>query len=338
MLSCLPLQYSGAAGNSGTAVQRPLAVTDPNVFRYRECGYIEMSDYAVHYVSVTGDTKVRAEVFGFRDDDGRALDACIERRYRMKVECGEFWVTVQSVLRRQATEDGVDRQTELTAIMTDGTVVAVTRSAGRRDFDVTGRTADGRVVDHARLQLQQYAWPDGRPVLECFDDVATVTMADGTSTSADFGRAERFVCVTYLTDGARVRMSLTESAVRFCRGNSFDEDPVTADVKYLVCRRDLSGYEFVDDHEDPRHKVDHESPVMVVRTLTRSPFDDRTSGLVDEALADHLMNVKMLADRLNFGWSRLDDGDDDGEDGEHDGEGELDRELDDRVSYASTNI
>lgn len=303
------------------------------MFRYRAFGYVDASDYAVHYMSVTGDTKVRAEVYELRDDDSGSAVAACEQRYRMKVECGEFWVTVHSVL----TASSGERQTELTVGLTDGTVVAVTRLPGG-DFDLTPRTADGLADDHD----QRYVWPDGRPVFDFFDDVATVIAADGTWTSADFGRADHFVCVTYLSDGAKVRMTTTRPAVQFCR-DSESEKPV-ADDKYLVCRRDLSGYEFV-DHRESRRTVcqvregsDLETPwpVTVVRTLTQNRFDDRMAVLVDKALSDHLVTVKTLADRLNAVLPVNDDDVDDIDD-ELDELGELGGETA-FVSHSSVNM
>jgi len=247
-------------------------------------------------VSVTGDIKIRAEVYELRDDDSGSAVAACEQLYRMKVECGEFWVTVHSVVTARSGK----RKTELTVGLTDGTVVAVTRLPDG-DFDVTPRTADGLPDDHN----QRYVWPDGRPVFEFFDDVVTVIAADGTCTSADFRQADHFVCVTYLSDGAKVRMTMTKPAIQFCHDSELGK-PVTDD-KYLVCRRDLSGYEFV-DHRESRRTVcqvredsDYETPwpVTVVRTLTQNRFDDRMAGLVDKALSNHLITVKTLADRLN---------------------------------------
>jgi len=288
-------------------------VTDPNAFRYREFGYVEASDFAVRYVSITGDIKIRAEVYELRDDDddksGSAV-AC-EQRYRMKVECGDFWVTVHYVVTANDSGDGVrDRQTELTTGLTDGTVIAITRSPGG-DFEVTPRTAKGPADD---LGEQRYVWPDGRPIFEFFDDVVTVIAADGTWTSADFGRADDFVCATYVSDGARIRMTMTRPPVHFCH-DSMSGEPVTD--KYLVCRRDLSGYEFVDD-DDSRQTVcrmqessDQETPVTIVRTLTRNRFDRRMAKLLDKALSDHLITIKTLADKLNAG---LPDNDNNGDD------------------------
>ncbi|XP_025195318.1 uncharacterized protein LOC112594635 [Melanaphis sacchari] len=289
--------------SDGHGTDRPLAVTDPNVFRYREFGYVEASDFAVRYVSATGDIKIRAEVYELRDDDDKSWAVACERRYRMKVECGEFWVTVHSVVTADDDGDGGrDRQTELIAGLTDGTVVAVTRLY-RGGFDVTARTNTGPTNDDLS---QPYVWPDGRQVFEFVDDVVSVIAADGTWTSVDFGRADDFVCATYLSDGARVRMTTTQPVVQFCH-DSKPGEPVTD--KYLVCRRDLSGYEFVND-PDLRQTVcrtykssDREtpSPVTVVRTLTRNRFDRRMAELMDKALSDHLITVKTLANRLNAG-------------------------------------
>jgi len=304
-------------------------VTDPNVFRYRTFGYGEASDYAVHYTSVTGDTKIRAEVYELRDDDnGNAVAAC-EQRFRMKVECSEFWVTVHSVV----TAGSGERQTELTVGLIDGTVVAVTLLAGG-DFNVTSRSVDGLKDDHD----QQYVWPDGRPIFEFFDDVATVVAADGTRTSTDFGRADNFICVTHLSDGAKVRMTKTGPAVQFCH-DSESRKPVTD--KYLVCRRDFSGYEFVDNYE-PRRTVcqvresfEHETPwpVTVVRTLTQNRFDDRMAKQLDKALSNHLVTIKTLADRLNAGLPVNDDN----SDGELDELYELDGETT-LVSHSFINM
>lgn len=301
------------------------------MFRYREFGNVDASDYAVHYISVTGDTKLRAEVYELRHvDSGNAVAVC-EQRFRMKVECGEFWVTVHSVV----TASSGERQTEMTVGLIDGTVVVVTLLPGGY-FDVAARTADGLPDGHD----QRYVWPDGRPVFEFFDNVVTVVAADGSRTSTDFGQADHFVCATYLSDGAKVRMTMTEPAVQFCRDPESGKS--VTDDKYLVCRRDLSGYEFVNHHElmrtacHVREGFDHETPwpVTVVRTLTQNRFDDRMAKLVDKALSNHLLTIKTLAVRLNANLPVIDD---DCNDGELDEFYELDGETT-LVSHPSINM
>ncbi|CAH1724365.1 unnamed protein product [Aphis gossypii] len=292
---------------------RPLGVTDPNSFRYREFGYVEASDFALHYVSITGNVKVRAEVYELRDDDdkGDSAVAC-EQRYRMKVECGDFWVTVHYVVTANDSDDG---KTELTTGLTDGTVIAITRSPGG-DFELTPRTAKGPAGDLSEQLTsgQTYVCSDGWPIFDFFDDMVIVKAADGTWTSANFGGADDFVCATEVSDGARVWMTMARPPVNFCH-TSMSGEPVTD--KYLVCRRDLSGYEFVDD-DDSRQTVcrvhessDQETPVTIVRTLTRNRFDRRMARLMDKALSDHLVTIKTLAIRLNAG---LPDNDNNGDD------------------------
>jgi len=216
-----------------------------------------------------------------------------EVRYRTKVEYGEFWVAVHST----ATNSG--ERTELTIGWTDDTAVAVTRRPTDGGFDVFTRTVD----DHSR------EWSNGRPMLEYYEDdaVAVANAADGTRIVANFGDLDDFVCEIYVSDGTKMRTRVGP-AIEYCPGDRARKTGRDGrDDKYLVCRRDLTGYEFVDDDpaesrtpsERSGRTSGELSPALVVRTLTPSPFKDRTAGLVDKALSDHFKTLGTLADRLN---------------------------------------
>lgn len=220
-------------------------------------------------------------------DDG-AESANDEVRHRTRIECDEFWVTVHSM-----TNTG---HVELVAGRADRTAVAVTRRPSDGGFDVFAR-------DAVR---------DGRPVLEYCEEDGTVmaTAADGTRVIANFGDLDEFVCEIYVSDGTKIRTRRrVDAAVEYCPAGG-DRVPATKSCgvrdKYLVCRRDLSGYEFVDDENNSEsvqgrqteESSDDVARKSVVRTLTPSPLDDRTVGLVDKALSVHLKTVGKLADRL----------------------------------------
>lgn len=205
-----------------------------------------------------------------RENDGEE-SADEETRYRTKVECGEHWVTVHS-------ETSGGGRTELVIGRADVTAVAVTRRAGK--FDVFARPADDD--------------DDSRPTLECREEdaVAVVDAADGTRIVANYGDLDDFVCEVHVSDGARMRTRVGP-AIEYCPGDRPRE--TAGGHKYLVCRRDLSGYEFVDgDRDRPRRP----SRAAAFRTLVPSPFDDRTSGLVDKALSDHFDALRTLADTI----------------------------------------
>lgn len=274
----------------------PLSVSDPNAFRYRDFGYVDARDDTVLYVSTSGRTKVRAEVYRLFENDGEA--APCNRKYRMKVECDdETWVTVHS----GATAVGAGRLTEMTVGLPDGTVVAITRSPEPVfGFDVTGRTVDGRTADDRLTEM---------PLLECDGSVATVTLADGSRVVAEYADPGTFVCEASVADGTRVRMLADPTVQYFQRDGSPEVVTRAVDAKYLVCRRDLSGYEFVDSNVQDQPSTSRgtdrfsDDSVTVVRPLTRSHFDGTTSGLLDSALSVHLKSICELADRLNANLS-----------------------------------
>lgn len=269
----------------------------PNVLRYRDIGYVDAHNDAVQYLSTNGRTKVRAEVQRLFGNDG---EVARDRKYRMRVECDDgTWVTVHS----GTTAKGDKRLTEMTVGLSDGTVVAVTGvHEPEFRFDVTGRTADGRLVDDRALTEMSRLKRRGT--------VATVTLqAEGTRIVVEYANPEVLVCEAFVSDGTRVRM-LTRPTIQYFRR---DRPPGVAthaaavDAKYLVCRRDLSGYEFVDDGVEPFGRPSSsrcivqssDDQVTVVRTLTRSHFDGRTAGLLDDALSVHLKSVGKLAHQLN---------------------------------------
>lgn len=269
-------------------------MSDPNAFRYRHFGYVDAHDDAVQYVSTSGRTKVRAEVFRlFGTDDGD--EVARDRKYRMRVECDNgTWVAVNC----GTTAGGDQRLTELTVGFSDGTVVAVTRSPEPEcRFDVTARTADQRsVVDDRSTEI---------PVLEHGGSVATVTLAEGTRIVTEYATPEQLVCEVFVSDGTRVRMLTGGPTIQYFRRRDGPPEAGTCvpDAKYLVCRRDLSGYEFVQSHGRPSSprciNEFSDGHATVVRTLTRSHFDGRTSGLLDTAFSVHLQFIGKLADQLN---------------------------------------
>lgn len=249
----------------------------------------------------------------------------------MKVECGEFWVAIHSIITSGR------EITELVMGLADGTVVAVTRSDDGV-FQTFSRSATGR-----RIVQDRFTWPDGRTMLEYYetDPIAVVIAANGTRIIANFGHLSDFVCEVYMLDGSKVQTRI-DPAVKYCpcepvqklTNNSHpfsaddDDDEDYDDDKYLVCRRDLTGYEFVNrveslvlktvvsttdvssisdselvEKDESKERVktsaDVFMPMTILRTLTRSPFDDATASLVNKMLFDHFETVKTLADRLN---------------------------------------
>jgi len=204
-----------------------------------------MNDSTVRYVSATGEAKVLLEVIRLREsDDGKTSEASVEHRHRIKVECGEFWATVHG-----ASTAAKGWRTELTVGLADGTVVAVTEREPPGTLVAVARTVDRGL---GPTDPSGYAWPDGRPVLEIRggDGEAVVEAADGTRVVAKFGdrvgRDAAVACEVYVSDGARFR-TRAEPAIEHCPGGAGPR-PATGD-KYLVCRRDLSGYEFVDGRD-----------------------------------------------------------------------------------------
>jgi len=144
-----------------------------------------------------------------------------------------------------------------------------------------------------------------------------VTMIDGTRIEAKFGDCLGVVCEVRLTDGARIR-TRTDPGIDFCAGSgsSTTTNGVHDDDKYLVCRRDMSGYEFVNDLgsvdrwlvavDRDLDRSSDELPIPdtpVLRTLTRARFDQRTACQLDEVLSRHLRVLGTLADRLNAEFS-----------------------------------
>lgn len=256
----------------------------------------------------------------------------VEQRHRTKVECGEFWVATHSVIKSGS------EITELVMGLPDGTVVAVTRSDDGV-FQTFTRSATGR-----RIVQDRFVWPDGRLMLEYYetDPIAVAIAANGTRIIANFGDLNDFVCEIYIPDGSKIQTRI-DPAVNYCpcelvqkpthshpcSANDHNED--YGNDKYLVCRRNFSGYEFVNHIEsyvlrtvirptdilalsDSKVADENESytetsregtsanvlmPVTVLRTLTRTPFDGCTASLVNKMLFDHFEIVKTLADRLN---------------------------------------
>lgn len=289
---------------------KPSLMDDPNAFIYQSIGYANMDDHGVHYVSTCGGTSVRADVQDLRLDDG------VERRHRIKVERVGFWATVHSVTTTTAAAKQVSCDTELTVGLVDGTVIAVTRQPATNGggFNVFIRNADGSETD----EQSALKWPDGRPVLESRMDgsAITVTASDGTRLYAHYndddhgdsgggGVRSWTVCKVHVSDGTWIRTRTGPGAVlQYYRASDADGLATAgAHDKYLVCRRDMSGYEFVHDSNDgadePMPYRGGARPTNVVRTLTRSHFTDRTDALLDRSLTDHLKTIEALAQRLN---------------------------------------
>lgn len=132
------------------------------------------------------------------------------------------------------------------------------------------------------------------------DPIVVATAADGTQMIANFGDLRDFVCEVYVSDGSKIRTRIGPT-VEYCGGDQVrkptavpsdavsddnggdtDDDnendgPYDGD-KYVVCRRDLSGYEFVDRAE--------ESPWR--QTVKLDPVDafSSSSSSYDDALAE----------------------------------------------------
>lgn len=184
--------------------------------------------------------------------------------------------------------------------LADGTVVAVTEPPKPGLLpDMVARDADGKPSDS-----NPYEWPDGRPVLELYYGAeAVVTTVDGTWIVAKYGDAlisDGVVCEVHVSDGVKFRCR-TDRTVDYCPAEDVGSSPTTPerDDKYLVCRRDLSGYEFVGDAIGARRQVGTSSDgPPVVRTLVRNQFDDRVADELDEALANVLESVETLVDRF----------------------------------------
>lgn len=244
-----------------------------------------------------------------------------EQIYRVKVESGEFWVTVHSKLSKSRIEQKI----EVTMGVLYGTTVAVTiRHDDNGDgddgsgFKVISRTADGNVLDD---RLQQFTWPDGRMVFDYHGQVFEVTASDDTKIIIDFENSE---CAVFVSDGMQIR-TRTDPTIEYCHprknNNTEHTDRHRTSDKYLVCRRDLSGYEFVDGLDlldrptttchtkivsldnilPPFGSSNNSMPPQfkVVRTLTQSHFNHDTAGLIDSMLAKHFKSIKTMAERLN---------------------------------------
>ncbi|VVC27485.1 Hypothetical protein CINCED_3A008944 [Cinara cedri] len=291
--------------NDGDSNHPRLPADDyPNAFVYREFGYSDMDNNIMNYVSVNGETTVCVESYrlnGTSQISGDNCDLKYEQRNRVKVKFGKFWLAVHGIGTSAV---------ELTVGLHDGAMITVTTSKyGDRVFHDEGfdvvyrRTDSGFQVYEGDVQ---YTWPDGRPLLVCDYPIVEVEAADGTKTIVDFVNS---VCRVHVSDGAKLRVRFcTASGVEFCHPgaaitNIGDGGPSSAGrqhCKYLVCRRDMSGYEFVESDQSsawPPHAA------SVIRTLTRSCFDGQTSRLVNELLIDYLKTDEMLAYQLNAEFS-----------------------------------
>lgn len=291
------------------------------LLRYLDREYIPMFPFEI-FICVIPDCRL------YESENEKNMT---EQRHRMKVECGNFWVAIHSIISSDS------EITELVMGLADGTVVAVTRSVDGV-FQTFTRSATGR-----RIVQDRFTWPDGRTMLEYYetDPIAVVVAANGTRIIANFGHLSDFVCEVYMLDGSHFQTRI-DPAVKYCpckpvqklidNSHPFsvddEDDEDYDDDKYLVCRRDLSGYEFVNrveslvlktvvsttdvsslsdsegvekDTETEREETSTDvlMPVTILRTLTRSPFDDGTASLVNKMLFDHFETVKSVADRLN---------------------------------------
>lgn len=295
----------------------------PNAFSSQNFGYTTINENTVHYLSARGETKVCVDVYRLNKDENDNSEF-IEQRHRVKVECEENWVTVNSVSMSSG-----NWRTELTLGLADGTIIAVTRQLDddiKDDniFNITARTVDGQILDTSWML---FMWADNRPMLEQFDDgVIQVNMVDDTKILANFCIFNKYLCEVHVSDGSKIRTCAEPTAVQPCDDSDlvpdeaydFDHDHDTGNnCIYLVCRRDLSGYEFVNGMDalnqlsatmvnNPR--INHDNfkwlekltPLSPAdRILTPSRFDDRTFGLLDKALSVHFKSIKTLADQLN---------------------------------------
>lgn len=288
----------------------------PNAFVYRDFGYSDMDTDAVRYVSADGHgTAVSVESYGLNGTPRSGdFGPKYERRVRVKVKCEEFWAAVHGIGTPAV---------ELTVGLGDGTVVAVTRcddddddDDGRNrdrhneEFRAVVRSPDGRIVSVDRVA--SFAWPVSRPLLVCGHGSAELTAADGTKTIVDFADS---ACVVRVSDGAQLRLRFdVRGGPEFCRAGAAAPPNAGDDLagtpagrhgcKYVVCRRDMSGYEFV---EGGGTSGTPPYAAATVRTLTRSRFDGRTSGRVHELLDDCLKTVETLAGLLNAEFSDADE-------------------------------
>lgn len=267
---------------------------------YRDFGYSGLDNEIVHYVSANGyGTAVRVESYKLNVISGGDCGPDYGRMGRVKVKCGDFWAAVHGIGTPVV---------ELTVGLDDGTVIAVTRpddNDGPNDerFNVVVRSPDGQTV-----VTDRFTWSDGQPQLTCGQRTAEVVAADGTKTIVDFVDS---ACEVRVSDGAKLRArSCAPGGVEFCRpgavsitaGGDCGTTTEFQRCKYLVCHPDMSGYEFV---ESGRSSGRPSYATASVRTLTRSCFDGRTSGLVDKLLADHLKTIETLADWLNVQFSEV---------------------------------
>lgn len=282
-----------------------------------------MDENTVHYLSARGETKVRVDVYRLNKDESDP-SGFIEQRHRVNVECGENWVTVNSI----SMSNG-NWQTELSLGLPDGTTIAVTKPLDNvvkdnKLFNITARTIEGQILD---TSWKVFLWADNRPVLEQIENgVIQITMSDNTKIYTNYYNFNKYLCEVHVSDGSKIRTCAEPTAVQSCdvsdlvpgEAYEFDDDHDTGnDCIYLVCRRDMSGYEFIDGMSalnqmsatmvNKSHIDDNDfkwpeklTPLPPpVRTLTRSRFDNRTSGRLDKALSGHFKSIKTLADQLN---------------------------------------
>lgn len=281
----------------------------------------------MYYLSANGYTKVLVEMYMLNEDGHNVMEeveemiSC-EQMYRVKVESGEFWVTVHS----KQSKSRIGEEIEVTMGVLYGTTVAVTvHHIGGGDgddgsgFQVISRTIDGKVVDD---RLQQYTWPDGRMVFDYHGQVFEVIASDDSRVIIDFENSE---CEVLVSDGMQIR-TWADPTIEYCQlkqnKNTKHPDRHQTFDKYLICRRDLSGYEFVDglDVLDRPTTACHTEilspdnimtpfgssnnrtppPFKIVRTLTRSHFNHDTIDSMDRMLAKYFKSIKTTAERLNI--------------------------------------
>lgn len=275
-----------------------------------------------YYLSTNGDTRVEWEVCRFY----ATTTTEYEQRQRMKIECDTLWTAVHR------TSGGAESQTDLTLDLNDGVTAVVSRRPDG-EFDVwTRSTADERRT--TADELIEFRWSDGQRLLKLEVDGVTVCAQNGTRLRVSY--EDDVVCEVHVSDGTIIR-TRADGTTEFysyddAREESNDEesennnnvdpksesDPNEAagdDDKYVVCRRDLSGYEFADGRQIPSAKRDEPVaciplrrvqsntpgvlPATVVKTFARSHLNAATADSIRKMLATHYETVTALADRLN---------------------------------------
>lgn len=262
----------------------------------------------------------------------------------MKIVCDDFWTTVH-----HGTYDN-GNATELALGLNDGNVVTIAlRPDGEFDMGTRRWTVD-RSQTNESIDL---CWSSGEPMLEMDSGTIAVITEDGTRLRVYSGENE--LCKVTVSDGTVIRTYVDGTTLYNANNDNGTEtktdrkyaetqnEPIGPEIRvdrkdaetknepkeieiddgrYLVCRRDLSGYEFVHDlrilpkmRDRPSvclqlRRVIPESldapPATVVKTFTRSPVNENTANVVDKALASHFKTIKELADRLNASFPNAD--------------------------------